>query len=207
MSGVTGGICYNLPILIRKRIDGGAPYRRRKASRDWMTAKQVTVREAQEEDVEALFDLHVEALRRHPEAFAAEPDQVEGDRNGWTGRLRRNSLTGMGTICLAESPEGIVAMSGIFRRVLTKMQHTASIWGMYVRPEWRGQGLGEQLLEANLAWARVHDVRIVRLAVVADNGPAIRCYLKQGFTVYGVEPEALYYDGRYLDELWMARRV
>jgi ribosomal protein S18 acetylase RimI-like enzyme len=87
------------------------------------------------------------------------------------------------------------------------MQHTASIWGMYVQPEWRGQGLGERLLEANVDWARRNDVRIVRLAVVADNGPAIRCYLKQGFTVYGVEPEALYYEGRYLDELWMARRV
>ncbi len=172
-----------------------------------MKRNQVTIREAQDADIDALFELHVEALRRHPEAFAAEPEQVEGDRSGWTGRLRRNILTGMGAICLAESPDGIVAMSGIFRRALLKMQHTASIWGMYVRPEWRGQGLGERLIVANLTWARRNDVRNVRLAVVADNGPAIRCYLKQGFTVYGVEPEALYYDGRYLDELWMTRHV
>lgn len=166
-----------------------------------------TIREARDADAEVLFELHLEALRSSPTSFAADPQETAADRNGWTGRLKRNLATGMGTICLAETPGVIVGMSGIFRRTLAKMQHTASIWGMYVKPGWRGQGLGARLVRANLDWARRHDVRIVRLAVVATNAPAIRCYLKQGFAIYGVEPDALLHEGRYYDELWMVRRI
>lgn len=169
--------------------------------------ESLSIREARDADAETLFDLHLEALRANPTAFAADPQETATDRSSWIGRLKRNLAMGTGTICLAEAPTGIVGMSGIFRRSLAKMQHTATIWGTYVKPGWRGQGLGARLLQANLAWARQHKVHMVRLAVVATNVPAIRCYLKQGFTVYGVEPDALLHDGRYYDELWMARRI
>lgn len=172
-----------------------------------MLDETLTIRQGRDADAESLFDLHLEALRAHPDSFAADPEETASDRRAWTVRLKRNLASGMGTICLAETPQDIVGMSGIFRRTLAKMQHTATIWGMYVRPGWRGQRLGERLLQANLDWARQHEVHIVRLSVVATNVPAIRCYLKQGFSIYGVEPDALLYDGRYYDELWMARRL
>ncbi|HSM58480.1 MAG TPA: GNAT family protein [Candidatus Sulfomarinibacteraceae bacterium] len=167
----------------------------------------LTIREARDADADALFELHLEALRANPTAFAADPQETAADRSGWIGRLKRNLAMDMGAICLAETSEGIVGMSGIFRRTLAKMQHTATIWGTYVKPGWRGQGLGERLLQANLAWARRHRVHMVRLAVVATNVPAIRCYLRQGFAVYGVEPDALLHEGRYYDELWMTKRI
>jgi RimJ/RimL family protein N-acetyltransferase len=43
----------------------------------------------------------------------------------------------------------------------------------------------------------------VRLGVVATNASAIRLYLRHGFSVYGVEREALFVDGVYHDELLM----
>ncbi|MDX1662942.1 MAG: GNAT family N-acetyltransferase [Candidatus Promineifilaceae bacterium] len=174
---------------------------------------QIVIREATEADGPALHALHVEALRRHPEAFAADAERTQGDQPAWIWRLRRNLSEGMGTICLAEvpAPEGHgrqpVAMSGIYRRTLRRMQHTATVWGCYVRPAWRNHGLGGRLLEVCADWAARHDVRLMRLAVVADNTAAIRCYSRHGFRVYGVEPEALFYDGAYHDELLMVRRV
>lgn len=167
----------------------------------------VTVREAREEDGDALFNLYLEALREHPDAFAADHRQTAGDRLIWVRRLRRNLEEETGTICLAIHGETLVGMSGIYRRSLARMQHVATIWGMYVRPNWRGRGVGGRLLQANVAWAQQNGVRVVRLAVVAGNTAAIRCYAENGFTVYGVEPEALRHGDAYHDELLMARRL
>jgi RimJ/RimL family protein N-acetyltransferase len=36
---------------------------------------------------------------------------------------------------------------------------------------------------------------------------AIRCYNRCGFTVYGVEPQAIRHDGVMYDELLMARQA
>ena len=167
----------------------------------------VTVREATEEDGDALFILYLEALRKHPDAFAADHRRTAGDRLIWVRRLRRNLEEGTGTICLAAHGETFVGMSGVYRRSLARMQHVATIWGMYVRPAWRGAGIGTRLLQANVTWAQENGVRLVRLAVVAGNTAAIRCYAENGFAVYGVEPEALRYGDAYHDELLMARRL
>jgi len=170
-------------------------------------ASGITIRQATEEDGDDLFNLYLEALREHPDAFAADHRQTAGDRLIWVRRLRRNLEEETGTICLAADGERIVGMSGVYRRSLARMRHVATIWGMYVRPAWRGRGLGSRLLQANVGWAQQNGVRVVRLAVVAGNTAAIRCYAENGFVVYGVEPEALRYGDAYYDELLMARRL
>lgn len=167
----------------------------------------VVIRQATEEDGDALFNLYLEALRAHPDAFAADHRQTAGDRLIWVRRLQRNLKEETGTICLAAHGETFVGMSGVYRRSLARMRHVATIWGMFVRPAWRGQGIGSRLLQANVKWAQDNGVRIVRLAVVAGNAAAIRCYVENGFTVYGVEPEALRHGDIYHDELLMARRL
>ena len=58
-----------------------------------------------------------------------------------------------------------------------------------------------------MAYARELGLRLVRLGVVTTNASAIRLYQRCGFTVYGVEPEVLYVNGIYYDELLMARRI
>ena len=165
------------------------------------------VREGEPEDARALHALHVEALRNHPEAFAAGAEETAAQERPWKGRFRRYHRQGLGAICLAASGERLVGMSGVYRRDLARARHIATVWGMYVRPAWRGRGVASELLAANIRWARANHVRIVRLAVSVANGRAIRCYHNAGFTVYGVEPDALHHDGVYYDELLMAYRV
>jgi len=40
-----------------------------------------------------------------------------------------------------------------------------------------------------------------------NNMAALRCYTRNGFTVYGVKPGRLYYGGMMHDELLMARCI
>jgi RimJ/RimL family protein N-acetyltransferase len=98
-------------------------------------------------------------------------------------------------------------MAGIARDEAVKMRHNAMIWGMYVRPAWRGARLAGALIDACLAWAGRQRLRVVKLAVVTTNAPAIRCYLRCGFSVYGVDAEVIHHNGVYYDELLMARRI
>ena len=48
-------------------------------------------------------------------------------------------------------------------------------------------------------------VELIQLAVVSDNEPARRLYEHLGFVEYGIEKKALKQDGRYYDEVLMAK--
>lgn len=98
----------------------------------------------------------------------------------------------------------LAGVVGLQREGLQKLAHKAFLWGMYVAPEARGQGLGEQLMAAALAhaWA-VLAVRQVNLGVHADNAGAIRLYQRLGFERFGLERAALQVDGRLQDEWHM----
>lgn len=52
---------------------------------------------------------------------------------------------------------------------------------MFVLPEYRGQGLNQQLIQALMTWARSKGMTEVRLEVYTENSPAIRAYEKVGF--------------------------
>jgi RimJ/RimL family protein N-acetyltransferase len=47
----------------------------------------------------------------------------------------------------------------------------------------------------------------INLTVMSDNEPAKKLYTSLGFTIYGVERNALKYKGRYFDEDFMVLKV
>ena len=52
---------------------------------------------------------------------------------------------------------------------------------MYVKPEHRGQGVNQKILDALLNWAKEHGLTEVRLEVYSVNASAIKAYEKAGF--------------------------
>jgi ribosomal protein S18 acetylase RimI-like enzyme len=75
---------------------------------------------------------------------------------------------------------------------------------MYVRPQSRRAGVGRRLVETIIDFARER-VELIQLSVVTDNEQARRLYASLGFVEYGIEKNALKQDGRYYDELLMAK--
>ncbi len=70
----------------------------------------------------------------------------------------------------------------------------------------RRAGIGRQLVEAVIEHARRH-VELLQLTVVSTNEPARRLYARLGFVEYGIEKNALKHDGRYWDEVLMAKSL
>ena len=166
----------------------------------------VTLRPTREQDAAAYRALRLAALEEHPEVFgmdyatsAAQPIEH------WQERMRSGSGGEHGVTYVAEAAGALIGMTVLVRNDLAKTRHAGNIYGVYTHPSWRGAGVADALLAACVEYARELGLRLLKLGVVTTNASAIRLYLRHGFTVYGVEPEAIFANDVYYDELLMVR--
>jgi ribosomal protein S18 acetylase RimI-like enzyme len=166
----------------------------------------VTIRPAMTADAESLLALRLEALTINPEAFAADVDKTQTDGVGaWEERIDEYERDQSGVIILAWHGGLLIGMTGVVRGHWPKTRHFGTLWGVYVKPLYRGLRVGEMLIGACLDWSTGHDLTVINLGVNTLNTSAIRCYTRCGFTQYGTEPRAIYYKGEYYDEFLMVR--
>jgi RimJ/RimL family protein N-acetyltransferase len=157
------------------------------------------VRRLAVEEIAAMQALRREALAAEPLAFGAT---VQDDLALDTAHVER-SLADPSTAAIfaAFAARAPVGMVGLVRMTREKVQHRALVWGMFVRPAYRGRGLAAMLLEAAVSHARGWSgVRQVQLSVTAPSAAARRLYERAGFTVWGCEPRALGWQGTFVDE-------
>ena len=87
-------------------------------------------------------------------------------------------------VIVAET-NGEVAGSGyaLIKEAKPYLKHThyAYLGFMYVKPEYRGQGINKAILEALKQWAFGKGIREIRLEVYEDNMVAKKAYEKAGF--------------------------
>lgn len=77
--------------------------------------------------------------------------------------------------------------------------------GMGVIAGCRGRGIGTQLLKAALARAKEIGLERVELEVFESNAAAVALYRKMGFVIEGRKIRSAKIDGRYENDLIMAR--
>ena len=146
-------------------------------------------------------DIRLEALRANPEAFGSTFETENAQPLSWFfDRL------GTSTVLGAFRDTKPVAMAGFAIQQGQKRAHKGLLWGMYVRPVARGTGVGRRLIEAVLDLARQH-VELIQLTVVKENAQARRLYASLGFLDYGLEKNSLKQEGRYYDEVLMAKNL
>lgn len=91
----------------------------------------------------------------------------------------------------------LVGGAGVLRNTKVKFRHVAFIWGVYVTPTCRGQGLSRRIMIAAIDTARAwQGVAVVRLGVSARSLHAKALYESLGFVVWGVEPDCMRLPGR-----------
>jgi len=162
-------------------------------------AAQIQIRRLAPTDAALYRDIRLEALRCNPEAFGstfdaenAQPLTLFADRIGGSnvfGAFHDSKLVGIAGLLIGKGQ---------------KEAHKGRLVGMYVRPSARKVGVGRRLVETIIEFARQR-VELIQLAVVSDNEPARRVYERLGFVEYGLEKKALKQDGRYYDEVLMAK--
>ena len=142
-------------------------------------------------DAEAFRDLRLAALQTEPKSFGASPEEESYDLDRWSLRLQDDDVFGAW-----RGPE-LVGIAGLSRAAMAKKRHRGFLWGVYVRPDARGSGVGRALIGAVIDHAR-QLVEVLETDVVTDNA-AQQLYYALGFIPYGLEKNAIHAEGQIFD--------
>src|SRR3974390_1530876 len=94
-------------------------------------------------DAVAYRDIRLEGLERDSAAFASTFERESTMPLAWFAeRIVKGNVFG------AFGDSDLVGVAGYWPQEGTKVSHKAGLWGMYVRSDARGSGLGERLIEA-----------------------------------------------------------
>ncbi|HWL12274.1 MAG TPA: GNAT family N-acetyltransferase [Ureibacillus sp.] len=160
----------------------------------------MNIRVLNEADADMYQSLRLSALQTNPESFGSTYErEVQFSVEMVRERVRpAEDRYVLGAFAEDGSLEGIVRF---MRDTDLKSKHKGNIYGMYVAPEVRGQGVGKALMAEAIERAKEFEgVEQIHLQVVSTNGSAKKLYESLGFETYGVEPRALKANGQYFDE-------
>ena len=158
-------------------------------------------------DSDACYSLRLEALQDTPRAFGMTLDeQIALGPNWYNEQLSADPANAV--IAGTFIDNGLAAVAAFFRQTGEKRRHKALIWGVYVSPIHRRQGLARRTLACILEHLRADgNIRIVQLQVDTENTGARALYLLLGFKSYGLEREAMRVDGQIVDEELMSIEI
>ncbi|HLI83320.1 MAG TPA: GNAT family N-acetyltransferase [Bryobacteraceae bacterium] len=161
----------------------------------------VQIRRLYPADAQACWRLRLQALESDPAAFGEDADEHRKRTVAEVaGRLASDWNCTLGAF---DGPD-LIGMVGVGRQERAKRKHVAHIWGMFVAPGRRGSGIGRALVLAAIEHARsLPGLRKVQLSVITTQPAARALYQSLGFRSFGIDPEALFVDGKYLDEEFM----
>lgn len=164
-----------------------------------MDADKIYIRQLTPSDAALYRGIRLEGLNSSPEVFGSTFEAEFSKPLAWFfERLRNSHIFG------AFRGSELLGIAGFAVRQEEKERHKGLLWGMYVRPTARGTGVARRLVEAIIEFAGPR-VELIQLSVVMGNEPARRLYTRLGFVEYGIERNALKYNGRYYDEILMAK--
>jgi RimJ/RimL family protein N-acetyltransferase len=158
-------------------------------------------RELELEDYEAYNALRAIALDTAPQAFLmtnAEESELRKARFEDTPNHPHKFMMG------AFEENKLVGMMGFVKQERKKAAHKGEIWGVFVLPEKQGQGIATNLLKLTIDKAfKIEELRQIILGVNSANPKAIALYEKAGFTLWGIEKDALHTNGQFYNENMM----
>src|SRR6185437_1520999 len=159
----------------------------------------VVVREVSADDWELMRDVRLAALAEAPAAFGSSYARESGFTEAqWRGRISDRSVTFFAFDEDDDTTPG--GLAGVYVE-----DGAADVVSMWVRPGFRGHGIGEALIEATASWAKSHSFPTLFLWVTESNAPARRLYERCGYTPTG-ESQPLPSDPS-LSEIRMSRAL
>lgn len=145
-------------------------------------------------DLKSWKKLRLLALQDSPESFVSSYEE----ECYYTKKDRENGLE-KSDIFGAFINGILVGSAGFYSLTTLKTKHRGVLFGMYIMPEYRSQGVASALVQAVIAHAKPRVLQI-HLMCTVDNLSALRLYEKHGFKTYGTEPNALNVVGQFFDE-------
>lgn len=158
------------------------------------------VRWIKPDEATALYWLRLRALAEDPDAFDQTVEDAEEKGLAPMAELVSSATTGRDLVLVAEDRDQWVGLVIVSRSRRPRSQHRARLWGMWVAPEMRRQGVGSALLSEAVQWCQAQAVEMVDLWVVTDHHEAIHVYERSGFRICGTVRDGMRWQGHPQDE-------
>jgi len=161
-------------------------------------------------DYEHFYSLRLASLEECPEEFVTDAEAWKNAPRETINKLLVNSKEKSDTpIFGAWNQDELIGLIGVNRDMRPSVMHKSTLWGLYVMPGQRKQGLGSALLNEVVKTAQeISDLRLIRAVVTITSKDALSLLKKHGFKVFGQEPEAKRLNEEYYDQvyLWLPLR-
>ena len=176
-----------MPFLLDTAIKGAAEM-----------AKYI-IREATPDDAEQIL-IHNELITNEPHnGITRSPGEnmtLEEERDYLAASLASDNSVFLIAVLPSGEVIGVSVLHGGRRKAV---RHTGGV-GIDVSREWRDKGVGTDLLQHLIDWAKTSNViKRIELEVMTHNARAIHVYEKLGFKMEGKRLAAMYKDGGYID--------
>ncbi|MGG0413321.1 N-acetyltransferase family protein [Peribacillus simplex] len=169
--------------------------------------KNYIIRTGELEDAEAVLDVQNSVIYEGEyfitisEEFNKTPEQ----QRDWIRRLLENERE---TIIVAAINGEVIGWIGFQSENRKRMSHKGS-FGIMIRKNFRGMGIGKDLVQALLDWAETNPlIEKVSLGVFSTNHRAIALYKSMGFVEEGRKIKEFKMSEReYVDDIIMYKLV
>ncbi|MGE6444409.1 N-acetyltransferase family protein [Pseudomonas bubulae] len=156
-------------------------------------------------NAKAYRQLMLEAYVQHPEAFVSSITQREKLPLSWWEAKLDDELSALFGAFVDSRLVGIV---GLAFEPWEDARHKTTLFGLYVSKAFRGQGLGEHLVQAVVSLAEQEpETKVIELTVSANSDAALALYQRCGFAQSGLEDCAIRVGEAYYDRVHMRRLV
>jgi L-amino acid N-acyltransferase len=161
-----------------------------------------TLRDATEADLPGLVEIYNEVIATSTAVYSSQPVTVEDRRNWWQARTAQGY-----PVLVARDAHGVCGFStfGDFRAwpgYRFTVEHT-----VHVRADSRSHGTGTALVQALFPRAAALGKHVMIAGVDADNAASIRFHERLGFTQSGRLREVGHKFDRWLDLVFLQRRL
>ncbi|MDN5717215.1 MAG: GNAT family N-acetyltransferase [Janibacter sp.] len=137
---------------------------------------EITVRALTEDEWETYRSLRLEALQESPDAFVADHDAESAEpEEFWRARMARSDRlvaeaegTQVGVVSIGAADEG-------------KAEDAGQLFGLWVRPDWRGRSIAANLVRQSARIAEKKGLTQLYYWVGSDNGRAVAFASSFGF--------------------------
>ncbi|BAH07071.1 GNAT family N-acetyltransferase [Clostridium kluyveri] len=152
------------------------------------------IRKAEEQDIPFLLDIYNEAILNGTATFDLEPKTLEDRKQWFYDHIETHPLL----VC--EKYEKAIAYASLSTYREKKAYDGSVELSIYIHKDYRGIGIGKQLMEAILNLAKEIDgIHTIISIITAGNEVSDRLHEKFGFTYCGKIKEAGYKFGQYCD--------
>ncbi len=166
--------------------------------------RKVILRTLKWEDLDDLLDLINSLVEEGANILKTEKVSKEEEiewLSSVLARMERGEI-----FCVAAEVEGHLVANSEVMKGTGYSRHVGFI-GIAIKKGFRGIGIGTEMMKALEEHARKIGLKVLTLAVFANNQHAINLYKKMGFVETGRVPKRFFKDGTYIDEIIMTKML